>query len=154
MQADASAWRWARVALWVVWGLSVFAACYAAFVGAVFWSINCPQNVSAQGRLCESIGDDGGYIAMGAALAVATGLSFFLLRRSGRVARTGIALLLVAVALMLPPVVPVLTFAALSAPDDYCTPEQERAEEEAVRTWEAEGGRGARPDWCTLYEGQ
>ena len=135
---DGAGRTWVRVALWVVWALSVFVACYVTFVGVYVWLIHCPgaAEVSPQRARCDAVGDEGGTIALSVALAVATGLSFFMLRRSGHAARGAKALLLGA--LVLPPLLPVMTFAALSAPDDYCTPEQQRVEP---------------PDACSAYEG-
>lgn len=130
--------NWTRVAVWVLWVIIVLAACYATFVGVIVWLIHCPgaAEVSPQRARCDAVGDEGGTIALSVALAVGTGLSYFMLRRSGRAASRAKALLVGA--LVLPPLLPVMTFAVLSAPDDYCTPEQERTEP---------------PEACSAFEG-
>jgi hypothetical protein len=151
VDAGAGGLRWTRVALWVLWLILVLAGCYVTFVGVYVWLIYCPGSaeLSPQRARCDAVGDEGGTIAMSTALAVATGLSFFMLRRSGRAASRGTALLVGA--LVLPPLLPGLTFAVLSSPEDYCTPEQQRAEDEA--TGQANGTRGAPANGCSAFEG-
>jgi phosphate/sulfate permease len=135
--------------------VGLLAACYATFVGAVIWHINCPgaAEISSQRDVCDSVGSWGGAVAMGIALAAATVVSVFLLRRSPRAASRWAATLLVVASLVTPLLGTVLAYAALTAPGDYCTREQREAEAQAVQEWRDGGERGDRPDWCSAYEG-